>query len=226
MWLCFYILTFWILSCLRSLSFTDLGYWLPSLTLHTSLNIWTILNCERKSHDFTGLCSVKYIGLSGHSPKLKATTPLSLIPILLNLKEEEEEGGEKVEATTPPHSSPFCACWRPLNIPETLAQVEGYNSPSLLPILLKLKAAAPDSRESCSARASDSCDLSSMKTAVAETEFLGRENTEIYFLAIGQFQITLFQHFGRISLKQIMCDICENLEGQSTDGCFEIWNCD
>ena len=81
----------------------------------------------------------------------------------------------------PPHSSPFCACWRPLNIPETLAQVEGYNSPSLIPILLKLKAAAPDSRESCSARASDSCDLSSMKTAVAETEFLGRENTEIYF---------------------------------------------
>ena len=61
-----------------------------------------------------------------------------------------------------------------------------------------------------------------MKTAVAETEFLGRENTEIYFLAIGQFQITLFQHFGRISFKQIMCDICENLEGQSTDGCFEI----
>ena len=54
------------------------------------------------------LCTVKYIGLSGHSPKLKATTPLSLIPILLNLKEEEEggEGGGYNSPLTHPHYAP------------------------------------------------------------------------------------------------------------------------
>ena len=52
---------------------------------------------------------MKYIGLSGHSPKLKkAKTPLSLIPILLNLKEEEEggEGGGYNSPLTHPHSAP------------------------------------------------------------------------------------------------------------------------
>ena len=51
---------------------------------------------------------MKYIGLSRHSPKLKATTPLSLIPILLNLKEKEEEGGEGEGYNSPlahPHSA-------------------------------------------------------------------------------------------------------------------------
>ena len=95
---------------------------------------------------------MKYIGLSGHSPKLKATTP--------------------------PVSSPFCSSWRP-------------------PHLILVKAARRELPIPATCRA--------WRPLSLKRNFWD-EKTQRFTLAIGQFQISLFQHFGRISFKQIMCD--------------------